>query len=88
MNLASLFEIEQKPNENLKSYPKRFMEIRLKTEDCSSNWVAMMNGIKNLGIWTSIAKRKPNSFDDLLDRFDKYITMEDLEFLLKNSYQS
>lgn len=37
MNLASLFEIEQKPNENLKSYPKRFMEIRLKTEDCSSN---------------------------------------------------
>lgn len=27
---------------------------------------------------------KPNSFNDLLDRFDMYVTIEDSELLLKN----
>lgn len=50
--------------------------------------VAPINYIQQLGLRNSVAKTESSSFDDLLHKFDKYVTVEDSELLLKNMYQS
>lgn len=66
----------ERPNESLRNYLKHFTENRHQIDDCSTNMalLALMKGIQYKGLCKSVAKKK---FDELLDKFDSYVTVDD-----------
>lgn len=50
--------------------------------------MAFVDGIQHERLCKSIAKSKLSLFDELLDRYDKYVVVKDSKLLIKNCYQS
>ncbi|KAI3455044.1 hypothetical protein Pfo_011707 [Paulownia fortunei] len=77
----TLFSINQKDNEALQSYIKRFtvaaLEVPSATQEVLSN--ALAQGLKDGEFFRSLAKKSARSFDDLLARAEKYINMEEVQ---------
>lgn len=66
-------------DESLRNYLKRFNDLPLETPGISPKvkTLAFINGLREGHFFSSLAKRMAQTFDEHLDRVEKYIQLED-----------
>lgn len=74
----TLFGVRQKDNEPLRAFVKTFISAKMESLDASEDLTmsAFIKGLKEGELHTSVIKKTPRSFDDLLQRPTNYINLE------------
>lgn len=75
----SLYGMRQKEHEPLRSYVKRFTAAALEVPEASHDVLvtSFSQGLQEGDFYTSIAKKAPRNWDELLQRAAKYVNLED-----------
>lgn len=81
----TLFEVKQKDNEPLSDFVKRFTTATLESPEGSDDLIvsAIIQGLEERELHTSLIKRGPINFDDLLQLATKYINLQEAVKLKK-----
>lgn len=74
----TLFGVRQKYNKPLRAFVERFISANIESLDASEDLTmsAFIQGLKEGELHTSLIKKTPRSFDDLLQRANNYINLE------------
>lgn len=75
----TLYGMRQKDNEPLRAYLKRFTIATLEVPEASQDVLitSFSQGLHEGDFYTSLAKKGPQSWDELLQRAAKYVNLED-----------
>ncbi|XP_072054420.1 uncharacterized protein [Arachis hypogaea] len=84
----SLLGVKQEVGEPLRDYMERFNKACLEIQDLPTEGVIMglVNGLREGPFSQSISKRHPTSFNDVQERAEKYINMEENAKLRESSW--
>ncbi|XP_012833073.1 PREDICTED: uncharacterized protein LOC105953937 [Erythranthe guttata] len=81
MSTLTLFAVKQREGEHLRSFIKRFitatLEVPITSEEVLIN--ALAQGLRLGDFFTSISKKPPLSFNDLLRKTERYMNAEEAE---------